>query len=258
MWIGVVTLFPEMVEQYFAYGVMGRARSEGRLTITCFNPRDYAQDKHKTVDDSPYGGGPGMVMMVEPLLLATDAARSVAPQAPTVVLMTPQGSVFTQADANAMALQGAYIFVCGRYEGIDQRFVDTQVDIELSVGDYVVSGGELPALMVIDAISRQVPGVLGNSHSIFSESHLDGLLEYPQYTRPENVVIHGGEAIGVPQALLSGDHAKIAAWRERKAFEKTYDVRPELLVGRTFTEHQRTMWVDAYRGIVQTDPKESD
>ncbi len=232
MWIGVITVLPEMLDA-LEYGVIGRAQTEGVLTVEVFNPREFTVDKHRTIDDKPYGGGPGMVMMVEPLQKAIDAAQTAArahARTVKVVYLSPAGALFNQAKAVSQARdEAALILVCGRFEGVDQRVIDACVDEEWSVGDYVVSGGELPAMMVIDAIGRNLPGTLGNSDSIFSESHLDGKLEYPQYTRPEN---HGG--VNVPPELLTGDHGGVERYRNAMAYKLTYERRPEQLTGRIF------------------------
>ncbi len=230
LWFGVVTLFPEMVTEAANFGVFRRAQEGGAVQVEAFNPRDDATDRHRTVDDKPYGGGPGMVMMAEPLLAAIGRARQAAAawgdDAAPVLLMSPQGPVFDQRRAQAMAdRSGGFILVCGRYEGVDQRVIELAVDGELSVGDFVVSGGELPALVVMDAISRLIEGTIGNPDSLLSESHLDGLLEYPQYTRPEFV-----EGLGVPSELLSGDHKRVADFRRKAALGRTLDRRPELLL----------------------------
>lgn len=229
LWFGVVTLFPEMIGQAAGHGVFRRACEAGSVTLATFNPRDHAGDRHGTVDDKPYGGGPGMVMMAEPLLAAIDEARAAAlawGASPRVLLMSPQGDPFTQAQAQALAVRaGAYILVCGRYEGVDERVLALAVDAEISVGDYVLSGGELPALTVMDAVARLMEGNLGNPDSLLSESHLDGLLEYPQYTRPE--IVRG---LGVPSELLSGDHKRVADFRRQQAMARTLERRPELLL----------------------------
>ena len=230
MWFGVVTLFPELISAVGAYGVFGRAQRAGHITVETFNPRDHATDRHGTVDDKPYGGGPGMVMMAEPLLAAINEARLAARKKcqvePKVILLSPAGKSFNHQTARDLVEQTALILVCGRYEGVDQRVIDLAVDTELSVGDFVVSGGELPALLVMDAVARLAEGTIGNPDSLNFESHLDGLLEYPQYTRPENVA-----SLRVPTVLLSGDHQAVAQWRRQAALLTTFDRRPELLAG---------------------------
>lgn len=235
MWFGVVTLFPELIQAATPFGIFGRAVRDGRVSMTCFNPRDHAVDRHGTVDDKPYGGGAGMVMLAEPLLASVAEARAEAVRlglADTpVLLLSARGETFTQGKAAALQRSGGLILVCGRYEGVDQRFIDTAVDGELSVGDFVVSGGEVPALLVMDAISRLEEGVIGNPESLSVESHLDGLLEYQQYTRPEIVA-----GLKVPQDLLSGDHLRIARWRRQSALLTTFERRPGLLAGSPLLE----------------------
>ena len=230
MWFGVITLFPELISAVGVHGVFGRAQRAGHIVVETFNPRDHATDRHGTVDDKPYGGGPGMVMMAEPLLAAINeariAARKVCEVEAQVILLSPAGMTFTHQTARHLVDQRALILVCGRYEGVDQRVIDLAVDTEISVGDFVVSGGELPALLVMDAIARLAEGTIGNPDSLNFESHLDGLLEYPQYTRPENVA-----SLRVPTVLLSGDHQAVAQWRRQAALVTTFDRRPELLAG---------------------------
>lgn len=228
MWFGVVTLFPELISAVGEHGVFGRAQRSGHIVVETFNPRSHVTDRHGTVDDKPYGGGPGMVMMAEPLLAAIDAARTAAREAcgvaARVILLSPAGKTFNHQTARHLVDHQALVLVCGRYEGIDQRVIDLVVDSEVSVGDFVVSGGELPALLVMDAVARLAEGTVGNPDSLNFESHLDGLLEYPQYTRPENVA-----SLRVPAVLLSGDHKKVEQWRRQAALLTTFDRRPELL-----------------------------
>jgi tRNA (guanine37-N1)-methyltransferase len=247
MWVGVVSLFPELVSMAASHGVLGRACDNNIVDLDLVNPRDFARDKHNTVDDRPYGGGPGMVMMVEPLTAAVTVARQRfvsrhpqrAPQDAPVIYLSPAGRRLDQQLVGELAQLPGMVLVAGRYEGVDQRFVDSQVDCELSVGDYVVSGGELPALLVLDAVARLLPGTLGNSASAIMESHLDGLLDYPHYTRPEN---QGGE---VPEVLLSGDHAMISRWRTRQALLRTWKRRPDMLAGRTLSQLERELLAQA-------------
>ena len=226
----VVTLFPEMVEQAARFGVTGRARERGLWRLATWNPREFATDNYRTVDDRPYGGGPGMVMMAAPLAAAIGAARA-AQQADgcagtRTIHLTPAGRPLTHARVVELAAARAagYVLVAGRYEGIDERLAAT-LDEEIAVGDFVVSGGELPALMLIDAIARQLPGALNDAESAAQESFATGLLDHPHYTRPE---VYDGQA--VPGVLLSGDHAKIARWREEQALRRTQERRPDLLV----------------------------
>ncbi|HAR32189.1 MAG TPA: tRNA (guanosine(37)-N1)-methyltransferase TrmD [Gammaproteobacteria bacterium] len=243
MWAGVVTVLPALVTPLLAAGVISRGVREGVLSVECFDPRSYATDRHRTVDDRPFGGGPGMVLKVAPVAAAVAAAQAAwraragaeAPPAP-VIYLSPQGRTFNQNRARALAALPGLILLAGRYEGIDERAVEQLVDEELSIGDYVLTGGELPALVVLDTVARLLPGTLGNADSALQDSHLDGMLDYPHYTRPE---IAGG--VSVPAALLSGDHAAIARWRRKVALERTWQRRPDLLVGRTFSAADREL-----------------
>ncbi len=221
----VMTLFPEMITDGLNTSIIGRAVKNGLLEIYAVNIRDYTLDKHKHVDDYPYGGGAGMVMSAEPIYACySELLKKSSSEKPVRVLyMTPQGRTFDQNMAKELAKEEELIFLCGHYEGIDQRVIDEIVTDEFSIGDYVLSGGELPAMVMIDAISRMVPGVLSNEESGISESFEDDLLEYPQYTRPEEW--HGKK---VPEVLLSGHHANIEKWRKQKQLEKTEAVRPDL------------------------------
>ena len=248
MWIGIVSLFPEMIESIAATGVLGRAISAGGLQLEVFNPRDHAVDKHATVDDRPYGGGPGMVLMVEPLMAAIKAAQARAPQAPKVLYLSPQGPRLDQQGVVALAAEQSLVLLAGRYEGIDERVVELCVDAELSIGDYILTGGELAAMVVVDAVCRYLPGTLGNSESLTQESHLDGLLDYPHYTRPETA---GG--LDVPPVLLSGDHRAIEDWRKRAALQRTWERRPDLLADRCLSDAEL-----ALLEIDQTSPGPTD
>lgn len=214
----VVTILPELITPSLTAGVVGRASEAGTITVTTVNPRDFTSDRHRTVDDTPYGGGPGMVMKPEPLLAAIAAAGE-----GHRVLLTPTGAPLTQARVRELAKLPKLVLVCGRYEGIDERVIETAIDEQLSIGDYVLSGGELGALVIIDAVARLVPGVLGEATSPDDESHSAGLLEYPQYTRPPRL-----DDRPVPSVLLSGNHAAIAAWRRQQAIERTAQRRPDL------------------------------
>jgi tRNA (guanine37-N1)-methyltransferase len=214
----VVTILPELIEPALTAGVVGRAKQAGTIEVSCVNPRDFTSDKHRTVDDTPYGGGPGMVMKPEPLL----AAIAKAGQGHRI-LLSPSGTPLTQARVQELAKLEHLVLVCGRYEGIDQRVIDTAIDEELSIGDYVLSGGELGALVIIDAVARLVPGVLGEPTSADDESFSAGLLEYPHYTRPVELAGHG-----VPTVLAGGNHAAIAAWRRLQAMQRTATRRPDL------------------------------
>ena len=224
MRVEVVTLFPEMLTALLAFGVTGRAAQRGLLQIRSWNPRDYAEDARRSVDDRPFGGGPGMVMKVEPLRTALRAARVAAGQGAKVIFLSPQGQCFEQSEARRLAALPGLVLVAGRYEGVDERLIESEVDAELSIGDYVLSGGELPALVVIDALARLLPGALGDADSALQDSFMQGLLDYPHYTRPEEL-----EGRRVPEVLLSGDHAAIRRWRLQQALGRTWQRRPELL-----------------------------
>jgi len=219
--IDVVTLFPEMFDGPFGQSILGRAIAEGRLTVNFVNPRDFTSDRHRTVDDYPYGGGPGMGMKPEPIFLAVE---SVATPESDVILMSPAGRVFSQAVAAELAKREHLVLVCGHYEGVDDRVREHLATDELSIGDYVLTGGELAAMVVVDAVARLLPGVLGHALSAGDESHSDGLLEYPQYTRPSVF-----REWPVPEILLSGDHGAVAGWRRRQALERTARQRPDLM-----------------------------
>jgi len=221
--VAVVTLFPQMLDAIREYGVSGRAVKKGLVSISTFNPRDYTQDVHRNVDDRPYGGGPGMVMMVQPLRDAIRAAMASLPGA-KVIYLSPQGSRLDQQGVTAIAARGEVILVAGRYEGLDERLIEQYVDEEWSIGDYVLSGGELPAMVLVDAMARTVPGVLGHNDSAEEDSFANGLLDCPHYTRPENV-----DGVTVPQVLLSGDHEQIRRWRSKQALGRTWQRRPDLL-----------------------------
>jgi tRNA (guanine37-N1)-methyltransferase len=223
--IDVITIFPELFGPFRTAGVLGGAIAREILEVEAHDLRDWTQDRHRTVDDSPYGGGPGMVMRPEPLIEAIESlAGARGPErSARVLLLSPQGERFTQEKAAALAQERHLVLVCGRYEGIDQRVIDLAVDEEISIGDYVLSGGEVPAMVVIEALSRWVPGVLGNADSIRTESFQEGGLEGPQYTRPEE--FRGRQ---VPEVLRSGDHGRIARWRDQQAQERTKQRRPDL------------------------------
>ncbi len=234
--VGIVTLFPELVGQLAAHGVVGRALTTGPARLEAFNPRDWATDIHRTVDDRPYGGGPGMVMTVEPLRQAIAAARNWAPAGSPVIVMSPQGRRFDQARARELAALPGLVLVAGRYEGIDERILAEDADDEMSVGDYVLSGGELAAMVVTDAVVRLLPGALGDPGSAGQDSFEEGLLDHPHYTRPEVV---GGAR--VPAVLLGGDHAAIRRWRLKQALGRTLERRPDLLTGRALTDEERQL-----------------
>ena len=229
----VITLFPEMIDQLCSHGVLGRAIRQGTINLSCWNPRDYAQDRHRTVDDRPYGGGPGMLMKVEPLAEAIEAARKSANEDVRVVYLTPQGRKLGQDCVKQMASHQDMILIAGRYEGIDERIIEQYVDEELSIGDYVLSGGEIPAVIMIDAVARMLPGVLGDDESAQQDSFMKGLLDCPHYTRPE--VLDGKQ---VPSVLLSGDHEKIRLWRLKQSLQRTKQRRPDLLNNLALTDEQ--------------------
>jgi tRNA (guanine37-N1)-methyltransferase len=233
MRIDVVTLFPEMIREQSAYGIQGRAIDSGLLRLETWNPRDFSEDKHRCVDDRPYGGGPGMVMQVQPLRSAIQQARGAAAAAP-VIYLSPQGERFDQRKARQLAGLERIILVAGRYEGIDERLIGLEVDEELSVGDYVLSGGELPALIVMDAVTRLLPGALGDADSAQQDSFMDGLLDYPHYTRPEET-----EGLRVPEVLLGGNHRDIRRWRHKQALGRTWIRRPDLLGAMQLNEEQQ-------------------
>ncbi|MGH8225311.1 MAG: tRNA (guanosine(37)-N1)-methyltransferase TrmD [Gammaproteobacteria bacterium] len=220
----VVTIFPEMVAGALGYGVVSRALEAGRVRVETWNPRDYTEDVHRSVDDRPYGGGPGMVMRYSPLAAAVQAAQAARGDAAEVVYLSPQGKRFDAGCAERMAQGSGAILVCGRYEGVDERFIEECVDSELSIGDYVLSGGEPAALVVMDAVFRFVPGVLGDADSAAEDSFATGLLDCPHYTRPEEIA-----GRRVPEVLLSGDHAAIRRWRRAEAERRTAERRADLL-----------------------------
>lgn len=245
MRIEIVTLFPELVAGASLYGVTGRAREAGLWTLGTTNPRDFAVDRHRSVDDRPYGGGPGMVMLAGPLERAIVAARERllrnGVRAPRVVYMSPQGESLRHSRVVELAAEPGLVVVAGRYEGVDERLLERAVDLELAIGDFVVSGGELPALLLIDAVVRQLPGVLNDAQSSVEESFVAGLLDCPHYTRPD---VYEGRA--VPAVLLSGDHAAIARWRLKQALGRTWLRRPELLATRGLSAEE-SLLLDEFR-----------
>jgi len=234
MHFGVVSLFPELMEQALGYGILARAIQEGSLELAFANPRDWTEDRHRTVDDRPFGGGPGMVMKAAPLSAAIESMKERVPGA-VVVYLSPQGRVFDQALARQWQKQGSLILVSGRYEGIDERVLERCIDEEVSLGDFVLSGGEFAALAIIDAVTRLEPGVLGSPLSAEEDSFGEaGLLDCPHYTRPEML-----EGNAVPPVLLSGDHAAIARWRRQQALRRTWGRRPELLATANLTRSDK-------------------
>jgi len=229
-----VTLFPEMFAAVTQSGIPARAMAAGLWSLGMWNPRDFTRDNYRTVDDRPYGGGPGMVMLAEPLEKALDAAQAAG--GGKVIYLSPQGRKLDHAKVMELAGRQAMTLLCGRYEGVDERLLRRRVDEELSIGDYVLSGGELAAMAVIDAVVRQIPGALGGGQSAAEESFVDGLLDCPQYTRPEE---YGGEK--VPEVLLSGHHEQIRRWRLKQALGRTWLRRPDLLAARRLNEEERTL-----------------
>jgi len=222
--IGVVSLFPEMIYLIAKYGIIGRAAKKEVMSLKVFNPRDFTEDSYQKVDDKPYGGGPGMVMKYKPLKHAINSAKKYFSDDAPVILLSPQGKRFDQKTAKRFTLLPELILVAGRYEGIDQRLIDQHIDEEISLGDFVLSGGEVAAMSIIDAVVRLIPGSLGDEASILEESFEDNLLEYPQYTRPEEI-----DGLRCPDVLLSGDHEAIKVWREEQSLLKTFERRPDLL-----------------------------
>jgi tRNA (guanine37-N1)-methyltransferase len=238
MTFDIVTIFPAMVEAVLQVGVVGRAIARGALDVAVRDLRDYTVDRHRVVDDVPYGGGPGMVLKAEPIfaaLAAIDAARGGPLR---VLLTTPQGRLLTDAWARELSGAPHLVVVCGRYEGVDER-VRARVTDEVSIGDYVLSGGELPALVVVDAVARLVPGVVGDEQSVAEESFSRGLLDFPHYTRPAELAADGDAALRVPEVLVSGHHAEIRRWRKREAVRRTLARRPDLLAGAALDEEER-------------------
>jgi tRNA (guanine37-N1)-methyltransferase len=236
MRIAVVSLFPMMIREALAHGVVGRAMERGVLTVQCVDPRDYAHDAHRTVDDRPYGGGPGMVLKVEPLRSALRAALAAQPAGSRRVYLGADGRRFDQGTARAACEWPGLVLVAGRYEGVDERFIEGETDEQWSIGDYVLSGGELPALVVIDAIARLIPGTLGSAESAVQESFSEGLVDWPHYTRPPAI-----DGQGVPAVLMSGDHAAIRRWRLQQALGRTWLRRPELLESRGMSDEEREL-----------------
>jgi len=233
--VSVISLFPEMFQAITQYGVTGRAIKSGLIEVDFFNPRDFTHDRHKTVDDRPYGGGPGMLMKVQPLKDAIESAKQWVPNA-KVIYLSPQGRTLTQEGVQQLAKQAEFILVAGRYEGVDERFIQSEIDEEWSIGDSVLSGGELPAMVLMDAVSRMVPGVLGKQASADEDSFSDGLLDCPHYTRPE---ILNGEP--VPSVLLSGNHEEIRRWRLKQKLGRTFQRRPDLLQNLELDKEQQKL-----------------
>lgn len=242
----VITLFPEMVVSATRYSITGRAQDRSLITLTTWNPREFTADKHRTVDDRPYGGGPGMVMRFQPLHDAVVAAKTQGGNKVKVVYLSPQGKPITQQLLAEACILDQLILVAGRYEGIDERFITQDCDDEWSIGDYVISGGELAALVVIDGITRLLPGVLGDEGSAGQDSHSDGLLEYPQYTRPEQI-----NGVQVPEVLLNGNHAEIYRWRQQQSLGRTWLKRPDLLQDKELTPVQEKL-LDEFKNNIKS------
>lgn len=238
--IDVVTLFPELVQALTEYGIPRRAAERGLLQLETWNPRDFTRDRHRTVDDRPYGGGPGMVMLVEPLRDAIRAARQAAGEPAPVIYLSPQGRRLDQAGVRELAQRPRLILVAGRYEGIDERLIEAEIDEEWSIGDYVLSGGELAAMVLVDAVTRLLPGALGDADSAGQDSFTEQLLDYPHYTRPEEV-----DGRRVPEVLLGGNHAEIERWRRQQALGRTWERRPDLLEGLDLDEERQRL-LDEY------------
>lgn len=247
MRIDIVSLFPDFVAQCAAFGVVGRAVERGLLSVHGFNPRDYAEGNYRRVDDRPFGGGPGMLMLVDPLRASLRAAREADPAPAKVVYMSPQGAPLTQAKVRELAGRERLILLCGRYEGIDERLIRAEVDEEISIGDYVLSGGELAAAVIVDAVARLREGVLGDAESAVQDSFEDGLLDCPHYTRP---VEH--EFGTVPEVLMSGNHAEIAKWRRMQSLGRTRQRRPDLLDEAALSKADRKL-LAAYRAALEAE-----
>ena len=246
MTFDIVTIFPAMIEQPLAAGIVGRAIERGTLDVRVRDLREFTTDRHRVVDDVPYGGGPGMVLKAEPIFRALDAIEAERGQPLTVIMTSPQGRPFTHEDAQRLSRHDHVVVLCGRYEGFDER-VRERVAEELSIGDYVLTGGELPALVILDAVARFVPGVVGDEQSVAADSFNRGLLDFPQYTRPAEVKISAGRSATalaervakVPEVLLSGNHGEIRRWRKREALSRTLDRRPDLLADAKLDEEEK-------------------
>lgn len=249
MWIGIVSLFPDMFNS-LNHGIPRKAKEQDLYDLQIFNPRNYTEDKYQTVDDKTYGGGPGMVLMPEPLDKALVDAKTTAPTKPKVIYTSPQGKPLTQAKASELSQCSALVLLCGRYEGIDERIIDTHVDEEISIGDYVLSGGEFAAMVIVDALTRLLPSALGHELSAAQDSFSDGLLDCPHYTRPE--YWHG---LHVPEVLLSGHHAAIDEWRRKQALGRTWLRRPELLEQHPLTSKDKVL-LDEFKNDFRSGRKQ--
>jgi tRNA (guanine37-N1)-methyltransferase len=258
----IVTIFPAMIEAPLAAGILGRAIDRGTLDVRVHDLRDFTTDRHRIVDDEPYGGGPGMVLKADPIFRALDAIEAARGGSPTVLLTSPQGRRFTQADARRLSGAAHIVLLCGRYEGFDDR-VRERVTEELSIGDYVLTGGELPALVVLDAVARFVPGVVGDEQSVAEDSFSRGLLDFPQYTRPAEIVCSAAgtakaTVLAVPPVLLSGNHAEIRRWRKREALSRTLERRPDLLVHAALDEEEEAILRELTRVPIESGALEDD
>ncbi|MGF1733511.1 tRNA (guanosine(37)-N1)-methyltransferase TrmD [Photobacterium kasasachensis] len=242
MKVGIISLFPDMFNAITNFGVTGQAVKKGLLSVETWNPRDFTHDKHRTVDDRPYGGGPGMLMMVQPLRDAIHAAKQSVEGQAKVIYLSPQGRKLDQAGVEELAQNENLILICGRYEGVDERIIQQEVDEEWSIGDFVLTGGELPAMTLVDAVVRFVPGVLGDFASAEEDSFANGLLDCPHYTRPE--MLDGQE---VPRVLLSGNHKDISRWRLKQSLGRTWLRRPELLENLALTDDQEFLLAEFIR-----------
>ena len=240
--VEVISIFPEMFAAISEYGITSRAVKQGLLQLSCRNPRSYTEDRHQTVDDRPFGGGPGMVMLIEPLERALADARLAAGVQAKVIYLSPQGRRLTQSAVRELANEDALILIAGRYEGIDERFIEAHVDEEWSIGDYVLSGGELPAMVLIDAVTRMLPGALGHADSAEEDSFTDGLLDCPHYTRPE---VYAGKR--VPDVLLSGNHEHIRRWRLQQSLGRTCERRADLLDSRSLSGEEQKLLAEYLR-----------
>jgi len=247
--ISVITLFPELVKAVIAEGIVGRAQKRGLMHLECVNPRDFAEDVHRTVDDRPYGGGPGMVMRADCLVKAIRQQRSKASSA-TVIYLSPQGRPLTQQMLVELSDKPNVVLVCGRYEGIDERVVDLEIDEEWSIGDYVLSGGELAAMVVIDGVTRLLPEALGHSESANEDSFSEGLLDHPHFTRPEVF-----EGLEVPNVLLSGDHQRIKKWRRLQSLVRTHERRPDLLADKELSQQDAVLLTGFVKEIKTSEVK---
>lgn len=235
MWFGIISLFPEMFNS-LEKGITGRAITEKRLNLHFCNPRGFTTDKHQSVDDNPYGGGPGMLMRAEPLHAAIQATQKVAPANTPVIYLSPQGKLFNQETAAHFFAKKAVILVAGRYEGIDERLMELDIDEEWSIGNYILSGGELAAMVIIDSITRLIPGALGDQLSVSEDSLMQGLLKYPQYTKPREF-----EGLKVPEVLLSGNHEHIKNWRLQQSLGQTWLKRPDLLAKKQLSDTEKIL-----------------